>query len=178
MLVASGMGCVDGDSRGEVSGAARPPIDLYPRVTHTRAMTEQTLYERIGADTITALAQAWHERAVADDVVGHAFSHGFNPDHVHRIAAYWAQAWGGPSDYTDTMGDESQVVRMHSGDGEHDEMDQRAETCFIAAAHDVGLAEDICDELRAYWRWATVHVNAYPDSNRHVPDGMPFAMWS
>ena len=37
------------------------------------------------------------------EVVGHAFSHGFNPDHVHRIVAYWAQAWGGPSVYTDTM---------------------------------------------------------------------------
>ena len=147
-------------------------------MTQTRAMTEQTLYERIGADRITALAQAWHERAVADPVVGHAFSHGFNPDHVHRIAAYWAEAWGGPSDYTDTMGDESQVVRMHSGDGEHDEMDERAEACFIAAAHDVGLPDDICHELRAYWRWETVHLNAYPDSDSSVPDGMPFALWS
>jgi len=44
-----------------------------------------------------------HDRATADPVVGHAFSHGFNHDHVHRIAAYWAQAWAGPSVYTDTM---------------------------------------------------------------------------
>jgi len=141
-------------------------------------MTDQTLYERIGAERITALAQAWHDRATADEVVGHAFSHGFDPDHVQRIAAYWAQAWGGPSDYTDSIGDESMVVRMHSGDGEHVEMDERAEECFLAAAHDVGLAQDICDELRAYWRWKTAHMNAYPDSDEFVPDGMPFATWS
>jgi hemoglobin len=76
------------------------------------------------------------------------------------------------------MGDESGMVRMHSGDGEHDEMDERAEACFVAAFHDVELSQDICDELAAYWRWATVHVNAYPDSDRDVPDGMPFATWS
>jgi hemoglobin len=141
-------------------------------------MTRATLYERIGPERITALAQAWHDRATADPVVGHAFSHGFNPDHVHRIVAYWAQAWGGPSVYTDTMGDESGMVRMHSGDGEHDEMDERAEECFLAAAHDVGLAPDMCDELLAYWRWATVHVNAYPDADLEVPDGMLLATWS
>ena len=141
-------------------------------------MAEKTLYERIGQERITALAQAWHDRATADPVVSHAFSHGFNPDHVQRIATYWAQAWGGPTAYTDTMGDESTVVRMHSGDGEHDEMDERAEACFVEAAHDVGLAEDICKELRAYWRWETVHLNAYPDSDRYVPDGIPFATWS
>lgn len=54
---------------------------------------------------------------------------------------------GGPPVYTDTMGDESGMVRMHSGDGEHDEMDERAEACFMAAAHDVELPQDICDEL-------------------------------
>ena len=40
----------------------------------------------------------------------------------------------------------------------------------MAAADDVGLPQDIRDELLAYWRWATVHVNAYPDSGRDVPD--------
>jgi len=141
-------------------------------------MAEKTLYERIGPAGVTALAQAWHDRATSDEVVGHAFSHGFSPDHVQRIAAYWAQAWGGPSDYTDAMGDESSMVRMHSGNGEHVEMDERAEAAFIGAAHDVGLSQDVCDELRAYWRWATEHVNAYEESADDVPDGMPFATWS
>jgi len=141
-------------------------------------MTQRSLYERVGAARIVALAQAWHDRAVADEVVGHAFSHGFDPDHVHRIAAYWAQAWGGPSDYTDSMGDESHVVRMHSGEGAHVEMDERAEECFVAAARDVGLPGDICDELRAYWRWETVRLNVHPDSVADVPAGLPFPVWS
>ncbi len=34
------------------------------------------------------LAEAWHARVMADDVVGHAFGHGFHPEHSRRLAAY------------------------------------------------------------------------------------------
>ena len=53
----------------------------------------------------------------ADDVVGHAFSHGIHPQHVERLTAYWAEALGGPSTYSDSYGDETTVVKMHSGNG-------------------------------------------------------------
>jgi hypothetical protein len=53
---------------------------------------------------------------LADDVVGHAFSHGFHPQHVERLAAYWAEALGGSSTYSDSYGDETTVVRPN-GDG-------------------------------------------------------------
>ena len=74
------------------------------------------------------LARAWHARCLADPVVSHAFSHGYHPQHTERLAAYWAEALLGPTDYTESMGDESRVVRMHSGNGEHVEMDERAQT--------------------------------------------------
>ena len=46
-----------------------------------------------------ALAEAWHEQVLADAVVSHAFSHGYHPQHTERLAAYWAEAWGGPANY-------------------------------------------------------------------------------
>ena len=67
---------------------------------------------------------------MADEVVSHAFSHGFHPQHTERLAAYWAEALGGPPTYTERYGDETAVVRMHSGNGPHEEMDQRAIACF------------------------------------------------
>jgi hemoglobin len=79
---------------------------------------------------------------MADDVASHAFSHGFHPRHVERLAAYWAEALGGPSTYSDSYGDQTIVVRMHSGNGEHDEMNRRAIACFDQALADVGLADD------------------------------------
>jgi hemoglobin len=141
-----------------------------------------TLYEAAGgSDGLLALAHAWHERVIADEVVGHAFSHGFHPQHTERLAAYWAEALGGPDDYSQTVGDETSVVRMHSGNGEHDEMDRRAVACFDEALADVGLDRDetLRDALHDYFAWATTTTMArYHDSADDVPSGLTIPHWS
>ena len=90
-------------------------------------------------------------------MVAHAFSHGFHPQHVERLAAYWAEALGGPTTYSDSYGDETTVVKMHSGNGEHEEMDRRAIACFDQALADVGLANNdaLRQVLHDYFAWAT-----------------------
>src|SRR6185503_1957991 len=100
-----------------------------------------------GFDSVLRLAHAWHTRVLEDDVVSHAFSHGFHPQHTERLAAYWAEAFGGPTMYSDRYGDETSVVRIHSGNGLHEEMDQRAIACFDQALEDTGLNSD--DRLRS-----------------------------
>jgi hemoglobin len=141
-----------------------------------------TLFEAIGGlDGVTRLAHAWHERVLADEVVSHAFSHGFHPDHTERLAAYFAEALGGPPLYSVDLGDESGVVRMHSGNGVHEEMDARAVECFDAAMTDIGLAAD--DPLRSvlhdYFAWATITTMArYHHSADDVPDGLTIPKWS
>ena len=73
----------------------------------------QNVYEASGGcEGLLRLAQAWHARVMADEVVSHAFSHGFHPDHTERLAAYWAEALGGPPRSTAELGDESFVVRL------------------------------------------------------------------
>ena len=77
--------------------------------------TMQTVYEAAGgADGLLSLAVAWHARVLADEVVSHTFSHGYHPQHTERLAAYWAEALGGPTRYSETYGDETSVVRIHS----------------------------------------------------------------
>jgi hemoglobin len=141
-----------------------------------------TLYEAIGRDEgVLRLAEAWHRRVMADDVVSHAFSHGFHPAHTERLAAYWAEALGGPPRFTTAYGDETAVVRMHSGNGEHDDMDERAIACFDAALADVGLTEDdrLRQALHDYFAWATrTSLARYPDSASDVPADLPFPKWS
>src|SRR6476661_10674051 len=105
--------------------------------------TMQTVYDAAGGlDGLLTLAHAWHTRVLEDEVVSHAFSHGYHPQHTERLAAYWAEALGGPTAYSDQYGDETSVVRIHSGNGLHVEMDQRAITCFDQALEDVGLTGD------------------------------------
>jgi hemoglobin len=64
----------------------------------------QTVFEAAGGNEgLRHLARAWHKRVMADDIVAHAFSHGFHPQHVERLAAYWAEALGGPTAYSDFL---------------------------------------------------------------------------
>ncbi|SDK93281.1 group II truncated hemoglobin [Arthrobacter sp. ok362] len=142
----------------------------------------QTVYEAAGgADFFLTLADAWHTRAMADEVVGHAFSHGFHPEHRRRLAAYWAEALGGPTTYTDSYGDETSVVRMHSGNGPHEDMDRRAIVCFDQALTDVGLTDDnrLRKVLHDYFAWAaSTTMSRYHRSSDDVPDGLPIQHWS
>ena len=141
-----------------------------------------SLYEAAGgADGLRQLAAAWHEQVMADEVVSHAFSHGYQPDHTERLAAYWAEALGGPPMYSSTYGDETSVVRIHSGNGPHDDMDRRAIACFDAALVDVGLAGDerLRQVLHDYFAWATTTAMArYHRSADDVPDGLTIPHWS
>jgi hemoglobin len=115
-----------------------------------------------------------------DEVVSHAFQHGFHPDHTERLASYWAEALGGPTAYSDRYGDETFVVRLHSGNGPHEEMNQRAITCFDEALSEVGLSDDpLRGVLHDYFAWATTTTMArYHDSADDVPDGLQIPHWS
>lgn len=134
-----------------------------------------------GNDGLRRLASAWHRRVMEDEVVGHAFSHGFHPQYVERLAAYWAEALGGPRLYSESYGDETTVVRMHSGNGMHEEMDRRAIACFDQALIDSGLARDeaLRKALHDYFSWATTTTMArYHESADDVPNGLGIPRWS
>jgi hemoglobin len=142
----------------------------------------RTVYEAAGgAEGVLRLAEAWHARVLADSVVSHAFSHGFDPVHTERLAAYRAEARGGPAAYTEKYGTESTVVRMHSGNGIHEEMDRRAIDCFDQALADAGLTEDerLRQVLHDYFAWASTTTMArYPHDAAEVPEGLRIPHWS
>ena len=151
-----------------------------------------TVYEAAGGiGGLRRLAEAWHTRVMADEEVSHAFSHGYRPDHSERLAAYWAEALGGPPLYSDAYGDETSVVRIHSGNGAHEEMDRRAIACFDQALADIGLADaglsgtgpdgdgKLRQVLHDYFAWATTTTMArYHRSADDVPDGLAIPRWS
>jgi hemoglobin len=141
-----------------------------------------SIYEAAGGQAgLVRLAEAWHARVIADEIVGHAFGHGFRADHTVRLAAYWAEALGGPSSYSERYGDETLVVRLHSGNGVHEEMDRRAIACFDQALGDAGLSgnESLCRALHDYFAWATnTSMAGYHESADDVPDGLSIPRWS
>ena len=142
----------------------------------------QTVYDAVGGfGGVLRLAHAWHKRVLEDEVVSHAFSHGYHPQHTDRLAAYWAEALGGPTTYSDQYGDETSVVRTHSGNGLHEDMDQRAIACFDQALQDTGLDRDqrLRRVLHDYFAWATTTTMAhYHESADDVPHGLHIPKWS
>src|SRR5919205_3034012 len=117
----------------------------------------RSVYDALGGDpALLGLADAWHQRVMADPVASHPFSHGVRPDHSARLAAYWGEALGGPPAYSARFGDETSVVRLHSGHGPHEEMDRRAIACFDQALRDAGLTDEpLRQVLHNYFAWAT-----------------------
>ena len=134
-----------------------------------------------GSEAMLRLAGAWHRRCLADEVLSHPFSHpGQHPDHIARLAAYLGEALGGPPAYTSGMGDESQVVRMHSGNGLHEDLDRRAVEAFELALGDANIpdTDGLHGHLRAYFAWATGQLATHPDSDSGIPDDLAVPTWS
>jgi len=141
-----------------------------------------SVYEAAGGEQgLRRLAAAWHELVMADPVVSHAFHGGARPDHIERLAAYWGEALGGPTTYTERYGDERAVVRRHAGNGPHEEMDRRAIECFDRAVVDAGLDRDarLRGVLHDYFAWATQTTMTRSSAEAaQLPADAPIPRWS
>ncbi len=140
-----------------------------------------TLYEYAGGDAaFLRLARAHHARCLADPELSHPFSHpGQHPQHVERLAAYWAEVLGGPPSYSRSCGDQWTLLDLHAGNGDMSDLGRRFVECFTAAADDAGLPEDplFRAALRSYMEWAVEHFIGYPDRDAAVPSGLPMPRW-
>ena len=143
-----------------------------------------TLYEFAGGEAaVLALARAHHARCLADPELNHPFTHDDqHPQHVERLAAYWAEVMGGPPTYSQTCGDESGVLQMHAGNGDMGDLGERFLDCFVRALDDAELPADptFREAMRAYMRWAVDNVLSYSPEDAVVPPriGIPHWDWS
>lgn len=141
-----------------------------------------SLYEFAGGESaFRALAAAHHARCLEDPELNHPFSHpGQHPQHVERLAAYWAEVMGGPPRYSESCGDHSGVLQMHAGNGDISDLGRRFVACFVRAADDAGLPDDpeFRAALCAYMEWAVAQVLEYSPKDAVAPTGLPMPRWS
>jgi hemoglobin len=141
-----------------------------------------TLFEFAGGEpAFLALAAAHHARCLLDPELNHPFSHpGQHPQHVERLALYWAEVMGGPPRYTQSCGDHSAVLRMHAGNGDIGDLGRRFVDCFVRAADDAGLPDDpeFRATLRDYMQWAVDEVLSYSSEDAVVPSALAMPRWS
>lgn len=133
-----------------------------------------------GAPAFLALATAHHERCLRDPVLSHPFSHPGHPQHVERLASYWAEVFGGPDLYSRSCGGHSAMLGIHAGQGAETDLGERFVTCFVQAIDDAGLPGDgdFRAALRAYMEWAVGEVMSYSPRGSRVATGLPVPRWS
>jgi hemoglobin len=139
------------------------------------------MFEFAGGDpAFLALAAAHHERCLHDPELNHPFSHGVNPEHVERLAAYWAEVFGGPARFSELYGGHSAMLGIHAGQGAGDDYGPRFVACFMQAADDVGLPDDpdFRAGIRSYMEWAVEEVVSYAPHGAVVPVDLPIPRWS
>jgi hemoglobin len=143
-----------------------------------------TIYEAAGGmEVFVRLAEATHQRCLADDLLNHPFSHADNhPEHTTRLAAYWAEALGGPATYTGAMdGSESHVQRLHAAEGSYmEEASPRFVACVVDSYDEAGVPDDprVRQAITDYVTWAALGpFLAWPSSADDVPADLPMPRW-
>ena len=133
-----------------------------------------------GEPAFLGLAAAHHERCLQDPELNHPFSHPGHPQHVERLASYWAEVFGGPPRFSQSCGGHSGMLDLHAGTGALDDLGVRFVECFVQAADDAGLpdAPEFRSSLRAYMEWAVRDVLAYAPQGTAVPQNLAVPRWS
>jgi len=138
------------------------------------------MFEFAGGETaFRRLATAHHERCLRDPVLNHPFSHPGHPQHVERLASYWAEVFGGPTGYSAVSDGQSWMLYIHSGMNADADLGARFVNCFVQAADDAGLPADqeFRDGLRAYMEWAVRDIYAYNTPGSAVPQNAFIPRW-
>jgi len=132
-----------------------------------------------GAPAFLALAAAFHRRCLDDPVLEHPFSHPGNPEHVERLADYWAEALGGPPRYSDEFGGHSAMLEIHARQGADQDLGARFVAFFVQALDDAGLPDDpsFRSSIGAYMERAVDEVLAYSPAEATVPVDLPVPRW-
>jgi hemoglobin len=147
---------------------------------HTRAV-RPSLFEFAGGETaFVALATAHHARCLQDPELNHPFSHpDQHPEHVQRLAAYWAEVMGGPPRYSEDCADHSYVLGLHAGNGDLSDLGRRFVACFERALDDAALPDDPAfrSAAVAYMRWAVDEVLEYGSPDAPVAPGLAMPRW-
>ena len=133
-----------------------------------------------GVPAFVRLAAAHHQRCLADPVLSHPFSHPGHPQHIERLAAYWAEVFGGPPTYTREAGGHSAMLELHARTQADADLGPRFLGCFLGALDNAGLPADaeLRAALRAYMEWAVADVMQYAPAGAVVSAGRPVPRWT
>ena len=131
-------------------------------------MTTPSLFDWAGgADAFRRLIDAFYDRVERDDLLSPLFPGGVHEDHRAHVTTWWVEVFGGPADYTASLGGYERMLAHHRGLGITPDQRFRFASLMSLAADDADLPDD--PEFRAafvgYVEWGTrlALANSQPD---------------
>ena len=117
-------------------------------------MRQGTIFEAAGGrEAFLRLAEAHHRRCLEDPVLNHPLSHPGHPEHIERLAGYWAEVLGGPPAYTQAAGGSSAMLALHANTQAQSDLGERFLGCFLRALDDAEFPEDASCARRCGPTW-------------------------
>ncbi|MGG9964657.1 group II truncated hemoglobin [Ferruginibacter sp. SUN106] len=142
-----------------------------------------TLYQWAGdMETFENLFSKFYDKVLQDDLLGLVFKT-MSPDHVHHVAHFVAEVFGGEKLYsTKDGGSHANMIGKHIGKMLTEEKRQRWVQLLLQTADEVGLKSD--PEFRSafvgYIEWGTrlAIINSQLSENpMHTSEPMPVWGW-
>lgn len=109
-----------------------------------------------GAEALERLTEAFYRRVREDDLLAAVFAH-MPADHPRHVAAWFAEVFGGPEDYSAHHGGYRHMLSKHLGLAITEDQRFRWVQLMARAADDAGLPGDpeFRSALLAYVEWGT-----------------------
>src|SRR5437588_861012 len=109
-----------------------------------------------GAEAFDRLTEAFYRRVHQDELLAPLFAR-VGPNHVHNVALWLAEVFGGPSVYTDELGGYPAMMRHHLGLRISEDQRRRWAQLIAESADDAGLPDDpeFRSALVAYVEWGS-----------------------
>lgn len=128
---------------------------------------------------LNRMTRILYERYVPNDpLLAPLFAHSA-PDHSERVAAWLAEVFGGPKDYSEQFGGYSAMLSQHLGKVLTDEGRARWVDLLMKSANDAGLPNDA--EFRsvfsAYIEWGSRIAVENSQAGATPPPAMPMPHW-
>ena len=135
-----------------------------------------TLYEWAGGrGAIERMINAFYDRVERDDLLAGLFPGGVSAEHRDHVTTWWSEVFGGPSEYTDTLGGYEHMLAKHKDLAITAAQRHRFVSLMGLAADDARLPDDpeFRSALVAYLEWGTrlAMSNSQPSARpaEHAP---------
>jgi hemoglobin len=143
----------------------------------------ESIYDHAGGhEAIRRFIDTFYSSVLADPVLQPLFGAG-RPEHVDQLTAFDSESFGGPDDFSRTMGGFDHLIAVHRGLRITEQQRQRFVQLYLAAAGTADLPEDPAfrEALRTHVEFGS-HVamqnsHAHNDDELHPLREVPLWQW-